>query len=183
MSILIVTGIEGARNCAAVMEKQIGMEVDVAEGCKAALSALRQHEYSVVVIDDSVAGCDPTTAERICDHAGLAVPLQINFAITGATRLVRAIRAAQHRRERELALARRAAAAEVGTELKGTVASILLNSELALKTEGVPAQLTDRLRAVADRAEDLRRQLSAPAGARISNTVTNVESGSSTMIH
>jgi len=32
MSILMVTGIEGARNCAAVVAAQLGMEVEIAEG-------------------------------------------------------------------------------------------------------------------------------------------------------
>jgi hypothetical protein len=40
MSILMVTGIEGARNCAAAVGSQLGMEVEVAEGRKAALAAL-----------------------------------------------------------------------------------------------------------------------------------------------
>jgi len=34
MSILIVTGIEGARNCAAVVQAQLGMEVEVADGAR-----------------------------------------------------------------------------------------------------------------------------------------------------
>ena len=36
MSILMVTGFEGASNCAAVVGAQLGMEVEVAEGRKAA---------------------------------------------------------------------------------------------------------------------------------------------------
>ena len=32
MSILMVTGIEGARNCADAVAKQLGMAVEVAEG-------------------------------------------------------------------------------------------------------------------------------------------------------
>ena len=54
MSILIVTGIEGARNCAAVVQAQLGMEVEVAEGRKAALAALRRHEFSAVVVDETL---------------------------------------------------------------------------------------------------------------------------------
>ena len=42
MSILLVTGIEGARNCAAAVGEHLGIEVEVAEGRKAALAALRQ---------------------------------------------------------------------------------------------------------------------------------------------
>jgi DNA-binding NtrC family response regulator len=161
MSILIVTGIEGARNCASVVGAQLGMETEVAEGRKQALAALRRHEFSVVVVDETLAECDPAAAETIWDHAGLAIPLQINFALSGAARVIREIRAAMHRREREQALARRAAAAAIETELKSTVAGLLLHSQLALSGE-VPGPVADKLRVVADLAGNLRRQLSVP---------------------
>jgi len=159
----MVTGIEGARNCAAALEAQIGIDVEVAEGRKAALSALRQREYSVVVIDDSIAECDPAAAEKICEYAGLAIPLQINFALAGAERLAREIRAAMHRREREQVLARRAAAEAVEAEFKETIAGLLLCSQFALSGDGIPAAVAERLRAVADLAGDLGRRLSVPA--------------------
>jgi DNA-binding NtrC family response regulator len=101
MNILIVTGVEGARNCAAVLAVQLGMEVEMADGRKAALGALRRREFAAVVMDETMAECDPASAEAIWEHAGLAIPLQINFALSGAARLVREIRAALHRRERE----------------------------------------------------------------------------------
>jgi len=65
MSILIVTGIEGARNCAAVVGAQLGLETDVAEGRKQALAALRRREFSVVVVDETLAECDPAAAEAL----------------------------------------------------------------------------------------------------------------------
>jgi len=166
MSILMVTGIEGARNCATVVGAQLGMEVEVAEGRRAALAALRRREYMAVVIDETLAECDPAAAEKICEQAALAIPMQINFAVSGAARLVREIRAALNRREREQTLARRAAAATIETELKTTVAGLLLHSQLALNGGGVPAAVADRLRMVADLAGNLRQQLSAPAEAR-----------------
>ena len=165
MSILMVTGIEGARNCAEVMGAQLNLEVEVAEGRRAALAALRRREYLAVVIDETLAECDPATAEKICELAALAIPLQINFAIAGAARLVREIRSALHRREREQTLARRAAAAAIETELKSTVAGLLLHSQLALSGGGVPAAVADRLRTVADLASSLRQQLSVPSEA------------------
>ena len=166
MSILMVTGVEGARNCAAVVGTQLGMDVEVAEGRKDALAALRRREFSAVVVDETVAECDPAAAEKIWEQAGLAIPLQINFALSGAARLIREIRAALHRREREQALARRAAAAAIETELKGTVAGLLLNSQLALNSGEVSAPLAEKLRVVADLAGSLRQQLSAPLKAR-----------------
>jgi hypothetical protein len=165
MSILMVTGIEGARNCAAVVGAQLGMEVEVASGRREALTALRRHEFHAVVIDETLAECDPAAADRIWEHAGLAIPLQINFALCGAARLVREIRAALHRRDREQALARRAAATAMEAELKSTVAGLLLHSQLALSGAELPPPVADRLRVVADLAGNLRQQLSAPQAA------------------
>ncbi len=166
MSILLVTGIEGARNCADVVGAQLGMEVEVASGRKDALAALRKREFLAVVMDETLAECDPAAADKICEHAGLAIPLQINFAVSGAARLVREIRAALHRREREQELARRAALAAMEAELKSTVAGLLLHSQLALSGSEIPAPVADRLRMVADLAGSLRQQLSAPLAAR-----------------
>jgi len=164
MCILFITGIEGARNCAEFIAKQLEMEVAVADGRKAALALLRQREFAAVVVDDTVAGCDPAAAEAIWERAGLAIPLQINFALSGAARLVREIRAALHRREREQTLARRAAAAAVESELKSTLAGLLLQSELALSTSDAASPVAERLKTVASLAGDLRRQLSMSTG-------------------
>lgn len=162
MSVLMVTGIEGARNCAAAVGRQLAIDVEVAENRRAALSALKRREFKVVVVDETIAECDPAGAEAIWVHAGLAIPLQINFAISGAVRLVREIKAALFRREREQALAGRAAAAAIEKELRSTIAGLLLHSELALKGNGVPAAISERLRLVADLAGALRQRLDAP---------------------
>ena len=166
MSILLVTGIEGARNCADVIQKHVEMEVVVAEGRRAALGLLRQREFAAVVVDETITACDPAAAEAIWDRAGLAIPLQINFALSGAARLVREIRAALHRRQRDQELARRAAAAAVETELKSTVAGLLLQSQLALSSMDAASPVAERLKLVASLVGDLRRQLSATAGNR-----------------
>ncbi|SPE24484.1 conserved hypothetical protein [Candidatus Sulfotelmatomonas gaucii] len=165
MSILMVTGIEGAQNCAATVGKQLGLDVEIAQGRKDALAALRRKEYLAVLIDETLAECDPAAADKICESAGLAIPLQINFALSGAARLIREIRSALHRREREQALARRAAAAAIEAELKTTVAGLLLQSQLALNGSEVAPPVAERLRVVADLAGCLRRQLSEPLAA------------------
>lgn len=167
MNILIVTGMEGSRNCADVVAKQLGMEIEVAGARKAALAALRRREFSAVVVDDSLLDCDPSGVEAIWEHAGLAIPLQINFALSGAERLIREIRAALARRQKEQALARRAAAEALQSELKSTVAGLLLHSQLALsRSEGSSPQ-ADRLRMVADLAGSLRQRLSDPIQAGV----------------
>jgi hypothetical protein len=163
MNILMVTGIEGARNCAAQVKAQLGIEVDVADGRRPALAALRHKEFAAVVVDDSLAECDPAAAEAIWERAGLAIPLQINFALSGAARIIREIRAALHRREREQAVARRAATEDIEFAVKETVSGLWLHSQLALSERGVPNPVADKLRVVADLAGALRQKLSDPS--------------------
>ena len=159
MSILMVAGIEGARDCADVVAQQLGMEVEVADGRKAALAVLRHREFAAVVVDEAIAECDPGGADTIWERAGLAIPMQVNFALSGTARLIRDIRAALRRREREQTLARQAAAAAIESELKSAVAGLLLQSELALSSSEAGSPVAERLRVVADLAGDLRSKL------------------------
>jgi len=166
MSILMVTGIEGARNCAAVVGAQLGMEVEVAEGRRAALAALRRREFLALVIDESLAECDPAAAEKICDkrRPGHSHANQLCRLGSGAAD-PRDPRGAQPSRPRaDAGPPGRHAAIE--TELKTTVAGLLLHSQLALSGSGVPAAVADRLRTVADLAGSLRQQLSVPSETR-----------------
>lgn len=160
MSILMVTGIEGARNCATAVEGQLGMTVEVAEGRKAAMTALRKQDFTAVVMDETLAECDPASADAIWEKAGLAIPLQVNFALAGAARLTREIRAALHRRQREQALAHRAAVTAMETEMKTTIAGLLLHSQLALAGNEMPPPVADKVRMVVELASNLRQQLS-----------------------
>ncbi len=163
MSILMVTGIEGARNCAKLVGSQLDTEVEVAEGRKQALAALRHREFAVILVDETLAECDPAAAESIWERAGLAIPLQINFALSGTARLIREIRAALHRREREQKVARLAATVAIETEFKTTLAGLLLHSQLALSEQEIASPLSEKLRLVADLASSLRQQLNMPS--------------------
>jgi hypothetical protein len=170
MSILIISGIEGVRNCAEVCSKQLGMKVEVADGRRTALAILRLKDFVAVVVDESLAECDPAAADAIWERSGLAIPLQINFAVSGAARIIREIRAALQRREREQTVALRAASASIEMELKNTVSGLLLQSQLALSQGGIPAVVAEKMRLVVDLAGTLRDQLSAPSpSARIAS--------------
>ena len=166
MSILMVTGIEGARNLAAAAGAQLGMEIEIAEGRRSALDALRKQEYAVLVLDETIAECDPSGAETMWERSGLAIPLQINFALSGAARIVREIRSALHRREREELLARKAATAVIESEVNSAVAGLLLNSQLALAEQEVPAAVAEKLRVMANLAGNLRQHLKRGADHR-----------------
>lgn len=161
-SILLITAIAGAQECARELERQLRMGVELAATRRAALAALRRREYSAIVFDDSLAKADPAGADLLWKHSGLAIPLQINFAIASGSRLVREVRAALARRAQEQALALRAAASALEGELKSTITGLLLQSQLALADPSLPPKVAVKLKVVAGLAGALRQQLERP---------------------
>ena len=159
----MITSIAGAESCAASLAGALGVPVEIASSRKLGLSALRRRDYATVIVDESIAEADPAGADLIWKHSGLAVPLQINFALVGCARLGREVKAALARREQEQSLAMRAATSSLENDLKSTVTGLLLQSELALSEPSVPPQLASKLQLMVELAGTLRRRLSSPA--------------------
>ena len=160
MQALLVTGMEGAANCAQALQTMLGISMEIAAGRRAAITALRKREYDLVVVDDSLADSDPAGTDPLWEAIGMAQPVTVNFVLSGTERVAREIRAALRRREREQELALRAATVALETELKSTVAGLLLHSQLALATEPLPEPVAGKLRLMADLVATLRDQLS-----------------------
>ncbi len=165
-SALIITGISGADHCAASLSKQLGLPVEVASSRREGLAALRRREYSIVVIDEPVAESSPEGAEMLWKQAGLAIPLQLNFAISGTDRILREVRAALQRREHEQQLAMRAANTAIENDLRDAVAGLLLHSQLALAEPLLSSHLAAKLQTVAELAGNLRTRLERGPGPR-----------------
>lgn len=162
-TVLLVTGVEGADKCASAIGRQLGLTVELVPTRRAALAALRRREYSVVVLDEILAEANPTNTEILWRQAGVAIPVQVNLGISGCNRVLRDVRSALQRREREMALAVKAAAQVLEGEINTTVAGLLLQAELALAEPGLPPQAVEKLRQVVKLAGTLRDQLRRPA--------------------
>jgi CheY-like chemotaxis protein len=93
-SILLITAVSGAAECAQAMEKQLGLRVDTVPDRRAGLAALRREEYAVVILDENLALADAVATDVLWKQASLAVPIEINFAICGCARITREVRAA-----------------------------------------------------------------------------------------
>ena len=158
-SLLMITSILGAENCAAVLANQLGFSVEVVGSRREGLARLRRQEFTIVAVDDSIAESDPEGMELLWKCAGLAVPLQINFAISGSARLIREVKAVLARREREQSLAMRAAAVAVESDLRDTVTGLILHSQLALTEPSLSPELSAKLRTVAELAGNLQQRL------------------------
>ena len=160
--VLLVSALSGAQNCAAAIMQQIGLDVEVAPGRREAQEALRAGRYAAVIVEDSLAEGDPRGAEVLWKMAGLAIPMQVNFALTGSARLIRDLRAALARREQEQGAAQLAALRAVESELRNTVSGLLLHTQLALQETPPSPQLEQRLRLMADLAGKLKQRLDTP---------------------
>lgn len=166
-NVLIIATMDGAEKCAHSIAQQLGVHVEVAPSRKAGLAALRKAEFAVVVVEENLVEGDPEWADQVWDHAGLAMPVQINFAISGCARLVREVKAALHRRDGEHRIARQVVAAEMENDLKSSVTGLLLESELALREPAVPASLEPKLRHLVKLAAALRERLHTAQAVRV----------------
>jgi len=157
--VLIVSTMEDAASCAQAISEQMKVGVEVAANAREALTILRQREFGVVVVEENMIEADSVLGDQIWSLAGLALPLQINFARSGSARLIREVKAALNWRDGEHVLARRAATAELENELKTSVTGLLLESELVLREPATPAALQPRLRHLVELAGVLRERL------------------------
>lgn len=156
---LVVTAVEDIETAASSLAARLDLTVEIASSRAAAVRLLNRRTYSVVILDQTLAEADREDADLVWKSAGLAIPLQLNFALAGGARLEREIRAALVRRQREQQQARAAAAAALDAEMKNAVTALLLESRLALEEESLPPRLEGRLRRLADMVEQLRERL------------------------
>jgi hypothetical protein len=158
-AILLISAMTGVENCAVNLSHQLGFTVDSAADRKDGIAALKRKPYSVVVVDESIAEADTRGAEVLWRYTSLAVPMQVNFALSGTARLARDVRAALSRREQEQALAMRAAASTIESQIKSTVTGLLLQSQLALAEPALTGNVATKLKLVVELAGTLRLQL------------------------
>ncbi|HEV2731811.1 MAG TPA: hypothetical protein VGV15_17405 [Terriglobales bacterium] len=161
--ILLITPSARAQDCSKALHEATAEVTEVADTLRQALTHLRAQEFSAVVIDQSFLETEPDESETVLEHLGTAIPVHINFAITGMERLIREIRAALHRRKKEAVLARQGAQQALRSELKGTVTALLLSCEMALQAPNLETSAEAKMRAVYKLAQEMRAKLEVPA--------------------
>jgi hypothetical protein len=156
-TILLIAPASTALPVADALRHDLRAEVEMTPNRRAALASLRRNDFSLVLIDESLA--TPDTADLIYQNAGGALMVELNFAISSAGRIVRQTRATLARRGQDQAKALATATTTLHNELNSLLAGILLESELALR-EATPAQ-APRLRHLVKLAGNLRDRLRA----------------------
>jgi hypothetical protein len=172
--ILLITPSGRGHECGKALHDATSQPVDVAENLRQAVLKLRSQEYLAVVIDQCLLESEPGESETVLQHMGTAIPVHVNFAISGIERVSRELRAALHRRTREELVARQAAEEVLFSELKDPLTAILLSCELALKVPELPVAAAEKIRTVHQLARDLRTRLTLdhkPGGASAHTSV------------
>jgi hypothetical protein len=162
--ILLVTPSERASACAAALHEATGENIVLAESLARATTLLRAGSCQVAVLDQHLLESEPADAASTIDHLDTAISVHVNLAITGMDRLVREVRAAVKRRQREEVSARQVAAGKLESELGDTVTALLLSVELALETFGLLLEAAERLRSFRHVVNRLRSQLVSVSG-------------------
>jgi hypothetical protein len=104
-----------------------------------------------------------TEGETVLKVMGSAVPVYVNLAITGTTRMVRELRSALQRRKRELLAVRNDAEQTLRHELKDALTALLLSCEMALQVPELPPQAETKMQMV----DALAREVSAKLGTTV----------------
>jgi hypothetical protein len=157
--ILLITPSACGQQCVDALNPATGIETHWAQSVQEATLRLREQVYSAAVIDQFILETEPEESDRMLEHLDTAFPVYINFGVTGMERLVREVRSALHRRERQEATAHRAVQANLRSEMCGTLTAMLLSCELAMAVPDVPLSAVEKIRAIDNLARELKGHL------------------------
>ena|ERR1700688_1071596 len=173
--ILMIWNSDRAKECARSIEDAMQEAVQVAFSLHQGMERLRSGEYSAVVIDQWITEAEPEPTNVVFDHLGMAVPVFVNFGISGEDRILRELRAALTRRRLETVLARHSARQALRDELKDDVTVLLLSCGLALKEAELSDSVRPRLQKIEELAKHIREKLA------ISHEENGAAAGASTL--
>jgi len=149
--ILMIWSSERAQDYAVSIERAVQEPVHVVSSLQQACERLRSDEFSAVIVDQWVTEAEPEPTTVLFDHLGSAVPLFVNFGISGVERILRELRAALSRRGREMVMARHVARQSLRDELKDDITALLLSCDVALQeSTGVAAERLARIKELAN---------------------------------
>jgi signal transduction histidine kinase len=157
--ILLTTPSARSRECAAAIEAETGDKTVIASTLQEAIGFLREQQYGAVILDQCALDADPDQAEVVGQHTGTAIVTIVNCAVCGTDRVVRELRAALRRREKETRVASLAAHQQLRAELREPLTAVLLQCELALNLpEGHPVS-REKLQNIYDAARAIRDRI------------------------
>jgi hypothetical protein len=93
---------------------------------------VRNAEYRVIVMDEDLFEASPAAAAGVGELAEGALTVFLNFGIANSDRVIREVKAALRRRERDEATARHSANLQLQGELSNDLTGILVSAQTAM---------------------------------------------------
>jgi hypothetical protein len=169
--ILLIWSSERAPDCAKAIQDTFQQRVHVAATLHDGCERLRLEEYSAVVVDQWVTEVEPGQADYLFHHLGTAVPVFVNFSISGMDRILRELRAAFNRHGRETLVARHTARLGLRNELKDDVTALLLSCGIALDDPTLSEAAIARMKRVEEAANQIKTKLALSEADEVVATV------------
>jgi len=160
--ILLVTTSSRGKEYAAALERATGHTTHVAGSVPQAVAKLQAAEYDLLATDQSLLEADLRAMDTLLNRCGMAIPVYVNLALHSSERIVREVQVALRRAQQEKVAAERVAGKLLGSELRGELTGILLNSELALRHGGLAPEIAKNINSVRELAEKMRSRLQIP---------------------
>jgi len=157
--ILLITASARVQECASALQEAASEPTEVASTLQQASARLREGEYSAVIVDQFLLEAEPEESEVVLQHLGTAIPVHVNFAISGTQRVVRELRIALSRRKKEGLAARKIAEQSLRNELKGSVTALLLSCQMTLQLPGLSPAAQSKMQTVYELAQEVRGKL------------------------
>jgi hypothetical protein len=161
--ILLISSLEKAGSLGQSLQEETGEPVQVCATFALAVTQLQGAEFSAVVLDQLLMDAEPDAGETARKHFGRAVPVYINVAVNGTTRVVRELRSALKRRQREVEAAKMDAEQTLRHEFSDSITALLLSCELALQVPDLPPSAQAKMQTVGALAKEMSLKLGAMA--------------------
>ena len=159
--ILIVTPSASGPQCADLIGKALNQKANFVTTVRQAISAVRNTEYRVIVMDEDLFEANPTAAAGVAELGEAAITVFLNFGIASSERVIREVKTALRRRERDEATARQSASLQLQGELSNDLTGILVSAQSALNTPDLPRAAQERLSTLYEIARKLQLRLQA----------------------
>jgi hypothetical protein len=159
--ILLIWASERAQDCARAIETMFQQPVKVVPTLQRASKALQAEEFSAVLVDQWITEAEPGQADYLIHHLGGAIPVFVNFGISGIERILRELRAAFHRRGRETVLAQQNARILLWNSLKDDVTALLLCCGVILDDPALDRGVAVRVKTIEAVANRIKEKLAA----------------------
>jgi hypothetical protein len=175
MIILVTASLRG-EECAAAIEQKTHQKTQIARSVNQAITLLHNHEFDVLVLDESFQQIEVGAESLVANHAGMAVPIYVNLSLHGTERVAHEVSRGLQRLLAEKLSCRRTAESLLRNELRGEITSILLNCDLAMRETPLSSRVCQKLQVIHDLTHAMRCKLegSAPpqSGAGVRRGVT-----------